>query len=424
MTLVPSTPPKIAAGLLILGACLLLRCDVALWRHSSFTVFENHHRADLGTVDTGIFTPVMAVIHYICSLLLALLFSREAKAVGTETSLPSYPLAVKSPYLSVWLPGSAAGNAATAQPEFWTGEDLTWPVLARIDGKTWALFGDSAGSISNAATTDSVTFTSTHTYFQVTAGSVKFTLDFFTPVTPGKDEYAQQSLPYSYLTVTASSSGFAPASIQILSGIDQTWTAQEGRAGVNYTTTNSTGLFWYFNPSAAYYTESGDRATYGSVVFAASTGDGVTHTSGSQSAVFDDFSQDGALSESGSLQGNDFVAISQDLGQVGGGKRAEVATASATFVVGFQRDYAVNYLGKGQTGYHRSEWPTIPEAVDHVLENYGSALEQSKSFDTLIRSKAEATSSNYANIVEASVRQTFATFEITVSGPYLPMNGM
>ena len=73
---------------------------------------------------------------------------------------PSYPLAVRSPYLSgiscskllrlsftdtakAWVPGNQVANFATATPQFWTGADLTWGVLARVDGTTYKLFGAS-----------------------------------------------------------------------------------------------------------------------------------------------------------------------------------------------------------------------------------------------------------------------------------------
>lgn len=359
---------------------------------------------------------IMALMRYAYWLLLAALFSPQTQAVGTNIPLPSYPLAVKSPYLSTWLPGPAASNAARGQPEFWTGQNLNWPVLARVDGKTYALFGDSGSVIAQAATTDSVTFTSSHTYFQLTAGSAKFTLDFFTPVFPGKDEYQRQSLPYSYLTVSTSASG----NVQVLSGIDQTWTAQDGRAGINFKTSGSSGHFQFYNPSAVYYTERGDMATYGSVVFGASSGKGITQTCHPQSSVFDSFSVNGTLPDLGKCNGNDLVAIAQDLGKSGSGTR------SATFVVGFQRDNAINYLGKPQTGYHRSKWPTIPDAVDYALKSYDSAVQHATSFDQLIRSKASSVSSdygsNYADIVEASVRQTFASIDITVSSTLLSIS--
>ena len=90
-----------------------------------------------------------------------------------------------------------------------------------------------------------------------------------------------------------------------------------------------------------------------------------------------------------------------------------------TFVVGFDRNKVVNYLDSPQTGYHRAQWSTIPEAVEHVLEDYQTVLSQSLSFDAEVRSRSEAVSNQfgcqYADIVEASVRQTFGGMELAVS---------
>lgn len=125
------------------------------------------------------------------------------------------------------MPGQQVSDAATAQPEFWAGQKLTWPILSRIGGTTYILFGAPDG-VSGAitATTTGVNYTPTHTVFTLTAGAVDITLDFFSPVLPGPSHYAEHSLPYSYLTVSATAA--EPTDIQILSGIDYTWTAQDG----------------------------------------------------------------------------------------------------------------------------------------------------------------------------------------------------
>ena len=80
---------------------------------------------------------------------------------------------------------------------------------------------------------------------------------------------------------------------------------------------------------------------------------------------------------------------------------------------------AINYLGQTQTGYYRSKWPTIPEAVEYFLQSYDDANAASKTVDKEVRQRAEAVStafgSKYADIIEASVRQTFGALELTVS---------
>ena len=348
-----------------------------------------------------------------CTLALATL---PSFAVAGTVNLPSYPLAVKSPYLSTWVPGNLVGDLPTAQPEFWAGQDITWSILARVNGTIYTLFGVPAGvSGATAATTGAATYTSSHTVFDLTAGDAAITLDFFSPVLPGTSDYARQSLPYSYLTVNATSTSSGEVvDVQILSGIDQTWTAQDGAADLNYTTSSTAGFFWFYNPDEILFTESSDMATYGSVIFATTTGSAVTYACDTAANVYSTFASSGSLTASTTCSGSDLAALSKDLGSVDSS-----SPGSVTFAVGFDRVHAINYLGNSQTGYYRSKWPTIAGAVEYFLGDYDSVYATSITFDADVRSKSEAVSStfgsNYADIVEASVRQTFGAIELTVS---------
>lgn len=348
------------------------------------------------------------------SLTIALLLLSRTAFAGT-VPLPSYPLAVKSPYLSAWLPGNYASNVATGQPEFWAGQDLTWQIVARINGKLYTLFGAPNGiSGATAATTNSISFTSSHTFIYLSAGSVGFTLDFFSPVLPGTSDYTTQSLPYSYLTVSANTSSSSSQSVQVLSAIDQTWTAQNGAAGLSYNTAGSYEYFEFNNPNAIAYTEVSDQATYGSVVFATTTTTGVTHTCGSASSVYSSFASAGSFSSSAvTCSNNNLAVLAKNLGTI-----SSKTSGSVTFAIGFDRVDAINYLGAAQTGYYRSKWSTIPSAVEFFLGNYQTAYKSSIAFDNAVRSKSANVSSDfggqYADIIEASVRQTFGAFELTV----------
>jgi hypothetical protein len=355
---------------------------------------------------------VLRALYLACFLALTALPNLSTSAT---VNLPSYPLAVKSPYLSAWVPGNQIGDAPTAQPEFWAGQPLTWSILARVNGETYSLFGV-PNSIANikAATTGSVTYTSSHTLISLTAGSAELTLDFFSPVLPGTSDYAQQSLPYSYLTVTAFSSSLKTVDVQILSAIDQTWTAQQGASGLNYTTTGNVGLFWFYNPDQIPFTEKSDMATYGSVLFATTTGSKVTHGCDAAANVYAAFASKGSLPNSETCTGADLAALSKDLGSVD-----VILRGSVTFAVGFDREQTINYLGQTQVGYYRSKWPTIADAVKFFLQDYPAALLTSVAFDADVRLRSQAVSSsfggNYADIIEASVRQTFGAIDITVS---------
>ena len=56
--------------------------------------------------------------------------------------VPSLPLAVKSPYLSAWLPvGSGEGHLAGRWPQFWLGQVMGWTGFIRVDDITYTFMG-------------------------------------------------------------------------------------------------------------------------------------------------------------------------------------------------------------------------------------------------------------------------------------------
>jgi hypothetical protein len=52
-------------------------------------------------------------------------------------SPPSYPLAVRSPYLSAWLPQGAGTALNGAWPTFWTGSILGWAGFVNVGIHEW-----------------------------------------------------------------------------------------------------------------------------------------------------------------------------------------------------------------------------------------------------------------------------------------------
>ena len=353
----------------------------------------------------------MAKLTLVRSLVLSTLASLSL--AGTA-NLPSYPLAVKSPYLSTWGPGKQVlSDAATAQPEFWAGQPINWPVVARINGQLYSLFSVPEGTAGvTAATTNSVSYTSSHTIISLSADSVEFTLDFFSPVLVQPADYARQSLPYSYLTVNASTTDSAATSVQILNGVDQTWTAQNGASNLNYNASSTFGFFTFYNPNDVVFTESKDMATFGSIIFSGPTTHSLTQACGTDANIYSSFASSGALSASNPAEAcgnNDLAALAQDMGDI------SKADGSVTFSIGFDRDSAINYLGATQTGYYRTQWQTVSEALDQVWGDFETVLDRSLSFDVEVRTRGEKISSQYADLVEASVRQTFGAIELTVS---------
>ncbi|KAL1964735.1 hypothetical protein VTN77DRAFT_6602 [Rasamsonia byssochlamydoides] len=322
---------------------------------------------------------------------------------------PSYPLAVRNPYLSTWIPGNLVANLPSSSPQFWNGNDLIWSVIARVDGTAYSLLGvtDSVSNV-QAAEVLSAKYTSTHSTFTLQAGSVTFTLDFLSPVAPW--DYVRQSLPFSYLTVTVA--GATSQTIQIYSDIDDSWTGQSSGTAVNFTTTGTTSLYSVSLADPPLYTESDDQALWGDVIYASrpSSTSVLSTQFGNATSVRSQFAANGSLTDSQDTAWTpgDVVAFAHDLGNVEGNQ-------SVTFAVGYVREAAVNYLGDAYTGYYRAQYPDTPSAVSHFLDDYADAEAEAAALDETISSKATAVAgSNYSDIVELSVRQAYGAIDLTI----------
>ena len=354
------------------------------------------------------------------------LIANAGAATYTPVLPPSYPLAVRSPYLSgihppcqiniqadpstAWMPGNQVANLATATPQFWTGANLTWSVLARVDGTAYKLFGapeSLQGSIE--AELVSAEYTSTHSIFTLNAGGAVFGLDFFSPVSP--KNYLRQSLPFGYLTVSVSGDG---AKIQIYSDVDESWTGQAGQTVRNLNISKGV-VFELSVDNAVTYEEMNDMALWGDVVFASRPENLsiVTYQSGNPASVRGQFASNGTLSVSApTFVTGDVVGISHDLG--------EISNASVTFAMGYVREEAINYLGNARTGYYRASYHDIVSAVSYFFDDYAAANAESFVIDSEVEKKAMATAgTNYSDILTLTVRQVFGGSDLTIPGDSL-----
>ena len=330
------------------------------------------------------------------------------QAWAGTASISSYPLAVRNPYLSTWLPGDVASDAPTAALEFWQGQTIYWPVFARVDGVTYYCLSEVNG-VSNAspATQTGIEFTATHTIITLTAGDATVTLDFFSPVSPSN--YIRQSLPYSYLTVNVTSS--STHDVQIFSGADDSWSGFNGSLSASVQT-GTDGESVYFNisdPDQTLYEESDQMAAWGSIVFgskpaASST---LTYQYASRSTVQQAFVSDGALPDTATSYGEDYVfGMSHDFGNT--------TSASATFAVGYDRAHSLTLLGTSYSGYHMSEYPTPASALPAFLADYESAYAESETFDARVVAAGSQFSTNYTDLLEQSARQIYGAMDIVI----------
>ncbi|TGO37209.1 hypothetical protein BHYA_0103g00320 [Botrytis hyacinthi] len=332
----------------------------------------------------------------------------SATVIHEPIQPPSYPLAVRNPYLSAWIPSSLANNISSGNAQFWAGQNLIWSVIARVDNVTWNLFGvASPGTGTRYGTTISGKYTSTHSIFNVTAGSVIFSLDFFSPVSTGN--YLRQSLPFSYLTVSAGTT--TATDIQIYSDISGTWTGQTVSSSWTFTKQNTTSAFSIKANNRATYSEASDQALWGEAIYSSqpSSTSTLTTESGDRTAVRKVFSDTGALSGAlGTWSTDGVTGISHDLGSV-------TRTSSVTYAIGYVREAAVNYLGTPYTGYYRATYPKTIDALEHFFEDYDDAMDESQTIDSELSAAAnQVAGTNYSDITTLSLRQVYGGIDLVI----------
>ena len=275
-----------------------------------------------------------------------------------------------------------------------------------MNGQTYNFFGIYNDQSRKDATVLSATYTASHTVFELTAGEATFALDFFSPVSPSN--FVRQSLPFSHLTINASST--TAADIQIYSDIDDTWTGQSGRTAATHQTNGADCIYTMSVQDSWTYREETGMALWGDVMFASRLLD--PHDTSKMSSALGDhqtvrigFVNKGVASSSQtdwktSGPNGDVVAFSHNLGSV-------TSMQSVEFAIGLAREKAINYLGNPQTGYYRSQYPNEVAALTGFFDDYPAALAESHSLDSKIDSKASGISKNYSDIINLSVRQTF-----------------
>ncbi|KAH9951659.1 DUF1793-domain-containing protein [Amylocystis lapponica] len=340
---------------------------------------------------------------------------------ATPFNPAAIPLAVRSPYLSAWLPQGEGTALNAAWPTFWTGTVLGWAGFINVDGTSYSFLGDPdvSGANFQKAVQKSFSFTSTQSVFVMTAGPVDLTATFLSPIEP--DDLLKQSLPFSYLALSAASNDNATHSVQVYTDISGEWVTGDNTLVVNWSTTTGDVITHEVQlEQETLFGEISDHIQQGSAYYSTASSASTTYQTDQDIVVRAQFIKSGSLQNT---QATDFRAVSDnwpvfalahDLGDVSG------PTEPVVYSIGHARDPAISYIIAGgalqnRSSYFWSEFSTVDDAISSFLGEYGNALSRAQALDSQIDADASKISANYAAVVALSVRQVFGAIEITVS---------
>lgn len=188
--------------------------------------------------------------------------------------------------------------------------------------------------------------TPTRSRFELQGGGVELVVEFLSPVEPG--DVRRQSIPMSYVTVTARSIDDQTHEVQLYLDISGGWASADAKQQITWVPVGSKDMqAWTIALKAPQLlTEQNDFAAWGTVVWATGQHNGLTYQSGQDTQVRGQFANHGKLSNSNdtSYRAIDdrcpVFGLSVDLGHLGD---SAVATK---FVIGQVRTPSVSYLGK------------------------------------------------------------------------------
>ncbi|KAK5116690.1 hypothetical protein LTR62_007364 [Meristemomyces frigidus] len=347
------------------------------------------------------------------SLLPLLVQLVQCTAIFVPVQPPSYPLAVRNPYLNAWVPGDQVYNLPYTSAQFWNGVNLTWSVIARVNEQSYSLFGvPSLGPGVQAAVLEKAEYTATHSTFFLTAGEAFFVLDFLSPISPAN--LTRQSTSYSYLTVSASPNGGARPKVSVYTDMDNTWIGQFSTAvqlSWDWKLSADTSAFSVTPQGVDDFTEVNDIAQWGTAVYCGRpTGSmPLSLAVGEVNHIRADHAANGTLEGSSwDWVANSVMAYSQDMGTV-------TAPINTTFAIGYLRTPALYYDYQERSTYFEAACRDEGCGCTAVLDDFAAADAEARTLDAELTSRATAAGgSKYSDIVTLSARQAFGAMDITI----------
>lgn len=344
---------------------------------------------------------------------------------------PAVPLAVRQPYLSTWLPGTLLPGTS---PQFWEGSNTGMAGIVRIDGTAYLFLGDpkivlnvpdgnhgkphSLQDFPRALDQTALRVTPTRSQFELQGGGVQLVVEFLSPVEP--DDFKRQSIPMSYVTVSAHSIDGKPHDIQLYLDISGEWCSGDSKQQITWNPVTSNGMqTWTVElETPKPLSEQKQFAAWGTIVWATGQRSGLTYQSGEDLHVRGQFVHQGKLgnnNDSNYRAIDDHApvfALSVDLGSV------TSSAVTTSFVIGHVRNPAINYMGKPLRSLWTKYFSDWQDMLAFFYRDASSAARRAQALDIRITADARAAGGvTYEGLCALALRQAYGGTEL-VEGPH------
>ncbi|KAI9459212.1 hypothetical protein BJY52DRAFT_1211943 [Lactarius psammicola] len=360
--------------------------------------------------------------------LLILLFFLFHYGRAQQTLFPAaIPLAVRSPYLSCWdqtTNGSTLANLwpTTSNPK--QVQNLGWSVFVRVDGLTYSVLGGVPGNtVASVNVTVNVTgtvITPTQTVIAAQAGPMQVNLTFLNPIEPG--DWVKQSIPFSYLALSAKSLDGAAHIVQVYSDVSGEWNSGDRSHVILWSTTSSNDVVYHMarlqNP--AVFNEIGTMAEWGSLYYAMQSASNITFKIAQDTVSRASFVLNGSLDNQTETNfraiSNNFAvfAISRDLGLI------QATEDPVVWTVGLTMDPVINYTDpsgaapRQRSLFYRTRYSDDTSLIVDFLGDFANASSRARELDQKILQGAATVSDLLGDLVSVATAQVYGSTQLTI----------
>ncbi|ODN01574.1 hypothetical protein Ocin01_05084 [Orchesella cincta] len=317
---------------------------------------------------------------------------------------PSYPLAVRAPFSSYWLPhNQLPGN----WPTFWQGTTKGWAGIVRVDNQAYTYMGNVQGltGFIQVAIQKASYITPTQTVFEITAGPVDLTVTFNSPVE--SQDLERQSIPLSYVFVSAKSTDGQRHSVQVYMDI-----SANGLPATTSKPPSGLSLLPQETSKSGKFAEWADYAQWGNAVLV--TSGEATYLGAPDIQVRRQFVLEGKLNNT--VDPN-FRCISCDFPTMGFahdlGSVADQAK-EVQFVVGHIREENINLMEVAQKALWTHYFADQTAMIEFFFGDVAYAKSHAEEVDNKLLNEAFAEGGqDYADIISLSLRQAYGATEFS-----------
>ncbi|KAH8111930.1 DUF1793-domain-containing protein [Phellopilus nigrolimitatus] len=334
---------------------------------------------------------------------------------------PSFPLAVKSPYVNVWAPqGNGPAELSQAWPRVWADLSIIgWYASVRVDGTAYMLLGAQGTPLLSSANQTTVQLTPTRTSYILNAGPVTVNATFLSPIEA--TDLVRQSLPFSYFYLSVQSSDGQSHDVQLYSDVSGEWITGDSNLQANWTANGDSNIVYLqmqlASPNA--YQEIDSRPQDATLYYSMKNSNGVSWQIGPANDIRSFFANGTGLNEKSDTAFHavnnpfDTLGIAVNLGNI------TAATDLVVYAVGVVRDPVIRYTNakvqiEQRSAYYWSQFSDIQDVIENVLDDFDNALGAAVALDAQILGDGGKISSNYADLLALATRQAMSAFEYTL----------